>query len=65
MLAIVLPLVFAVEYIVSYCLAISEYRRVLCCNYIAVVNAGEYFFCYCPVISGSWRIFCWLLFCHM
>ena len=32
MLAIVLPLVFAVEYIVSYCLAISEYRRVFCCN---------------------------------
>ena len=47
---IVLPLVNAGEYLVGWCLAISE--------------SGEHFVGYCLAISEGWRIYCWLLFCQ-
>ena len=51
LLDIVLPLVNAGEYFVGYFLAISD--------------AGDYFVGYCFAIGESWRIFCWLLSCHL
>ena len=50
LLAIVLPLMDAVEYLLAIVLPL--------------VNAGEYFGCYGLTISECWRIFCWLLSCH-
>ena len=63
-LTIVLPLVNAGEYFVSYCQSISECWKYLLAIVMPLVNAGEYFVVYCQAISECWRIFCWLLSCH-
>ena len=50
MLAIVLPLVNAGEYLLAIIMPLE--------------NAGEYFVEYCLAINECWKIFCWLLSSH-